>query len=80
MYIKLAAGPNFKSNKILKPFQNVNVYSLLCKLIEIKCNPSNGTAEIFSDVLISNANKQSVFQDWSFKLSICFFSVYLNYY
>ena len=48
-----AAGPNFKSNGSLEPFQNVNVYSLLCQLIEIKCNPSNGTAEIFKDLLIN---------------------------
>ena len=51
-----ARGPAFKSNKVLKPFENVNVYSLMCKILEIKCEPNNGTVEVFQDILFSNAN------------------------
>lgn len=52
--IFFARGPNFKPNQQLEPFQNVDVYSLLCTLLEIKCNPSNGTFKSFETVYKSN--------------------------
>lgn len=56
-YIYEANGPSFKSKITLEPFQNVNVYSLLCKLVEINCKPSNGTINVFTDILKSSSTK-----------------------
>lgn len=49
-----AHGPNFRKNKVLVPFQNINVYPLLCKLLNIKCQPNNGTAAVFDSVYINS--------------------------
>ena len=71
--MKLAAGPNFKSNMTLQPFQNTNVYSLLCKLIDIYCNPSNGTVEVFEHVLKNSGSKLINFD---FKIFLVVFGFY----
>jgi len=51
-----AHGPNFKKNKILQPFDNVNIYPLLCKLLNINCHANNGTTKVFDSVYISDFN------------------------
>ena len=47
----IARGPDFKANVQLKPFSNVDVYSLLCKLVNVKCKPNEGTINSFVDAL-----------------------------
>jgi hypothetical protein len=49
-----AKGPNFKQNKTINSFRNVDVYSLLCRLLNIKALPNNGSADTFNRVYISN--------------------------
>lgn len=49
--IFMARGPDFLPSKTLAPFKNVDVYPLLCKLIDIDCPPADGTARTFDQVL-----------------------------
>lgn len=39
----MAYGPSFRKNVKIGPIANVDVYPLLCELINVKCNPHNGT-------------------------------------
>ncbi|XP_046561055.1 glycerophosphocholine cholinephosphodiesterase ENPP6-like [Haliotis rubra] len=41
--IFLARGPNFKANLTSDPIQNVDIYPLVCKLLNIKPAPNNGS-------------------------------------
>lgn len=50
--IFVAHGPSFNTKKVLTEFRNVNVYSLICELIEIQPLPSNGTIEPFKQGLV----------------------------
>ena len=51
----LARGPNFKSAATISSIKNVNVYPLLCKLLDITCHASNGTAEVFDSVYVATS-------------------------
>lgn len=48
--IFLAAGPDFQKKK-LKPFPNIDVYSLLCYLLNLTPAPNDGSLEVFKPVL-----------------------------
>lgn len=52
-YIFLAQGPNIKPGRI-KSFRNVNVYPLMCTLMNLTCNPNNGSIEIFEPFIQFN--------------------------
>ncbi len=52
-----AHGPSFKKDKKINSFRNVNIYPLLCKLIEIKPNPNNGSLSPFFDAFVESTNK-----------------------
>ncbi|XP_076357632.1 ectonucleotide pyrophosphatase/phosphodiesterase family member 5-like [Tachypleus tridentatus] len=41
----IARGPAFKVNFTVKPFNNVDLYPLMCHLLDIRIWPSNGTLE-----------------------------------
>lgn len=43
----MAHGPDFRRNTRIGPVNNVDVYPLLCELINIKCNANNGTISNF---------------------------------
>ena len=49
--IFLARGPDFKGNVKLGPVNNVDVYPLLCELVNVRCNPNNGTMIPFKNAL-----------------------------
>ena len=40
-----ARGPDFAMNKQLNSFENVNVYPVICNLLNINCHSSNGSLE-----------------------------------
>jgi len=44
--IFIANGPDFASGKILPPFENIHVYSTLCKILQLNPAPNNGTAVV----------------------------------
>ncbi|XP_019393600.1 PREDICTED: ectonucleotide pyrophosphatase/phosphodiesterase family member 3 isoform X1 [Crocodylus porosus] len=41
--IFLAYGPSFKEKTEVEPFENIEVYNLMCDLLHIKPTPNNGT-------------------------------------
>lgn len=49
--IFLARGPDFKKSHSIGPVKNVDVYPLLCQLIDMQCQPNNGTISTFLDAL-----------------------------
>ena len=53
-----AHGPSFERNVEIEAFENVNVYPLICDLLDIKCNPHNGSLKYFESVYrTSNCSK-----------------------
>lgn len=66
-----AHGPNFRKNKVIEYFPNVNVYPLLCKLLNINCHSSNGTTKVFDSVFISDFNLiEKITETWNKFISI----------
>jgi hypothetical protein len=59
--IFMARGPNFQVNKTLEPFQNIHVYSLMCQLLEINCQPNNGSFKTFESIYRASSSASSVF-------------------
>uniref|UniRef100_T1JIG3 Integrin alpha third immunoglobulin-like domain-containing protein n=1 Tax=Strigamia maritima TaxID=126957 RepID=T1JIG3_STRMM len=49
----IASGPSFKRNVELASFNNVDVYSLMCHLLEITPKPSNGSLASLKSILMS---------------------------
>lgn len=49
--IFLARGPDFKKNVKMGSFENTDVYSLLCRLINIQCHESDGSINPFLPIL-----------------------------
>ncbi|XP_038147817.1 ectonucleotide pyrophosphatase/phosphodiesterase family member 1 isoform X1 [Cyprinodon tularosa] len=41
--IFIGYGPGFKTNTIVPPFENIEVYNLMCDLLGIRPSPNNGT-------------------------------------
>ncbi len=58
--IFMARGPNFKKGESLPAFENVNIYSLLCKLLSLEPRPNNGSFDVFKTVYIpTNSGSKS---------------------
>jgi hypothetical protein len=49
--IFLAAGPAFQSHRVLPPFPNVDLYSLLARLLNLTPAPNDGSVKVFRSVL-----------------------------
>lgn len=67
----IARGPNIKKNMIIKPFLNVNVYSLICELASIQCNPSNGTLDTLVDIIDYSHSTKTLFSSIVLSLGLC---------
>ncbi|RWS05518.1 ectonucleotide pyrophosphatase/phosphodiesterase family member 5-like protein [Dinothrombium tinctorium] len=46
-----ALGPNLKRNYESESFETVNLYTLMCHLLDIKPSPNNGSLEVVKDML-----------------------------
>ncbi|XP_032900492.1 ectonucleotide pyrophosphatase/phosphodiesterase family member 7 [Amblyraja radiata] len=46
-----AFGPDFKKNYLAEPFDSVNIYSLMCELLNIQPEPNNGSLEYTQEML-----------------------------
>jgi hypothetical protein len=59
--IFLAKGPSFKENVLISPIKNVDVYPLLCKLLDLNsdCHPNNGSLENFLPAFKQNSSNSS---------------------
>ena len=49
-----AVGPDFKKGFVTADFPNVNVYALICKLLDITPAPNDGNVEAVSHILSGN--------------------------
>jgi predicted AlkP superfamily pyrophosphatase or phosphodiesterase len=43
--IFIAAGPSFRQGVVLEPFENVNLYSLFCRILDLAPAPNDGELE-----------------------------------
>lgn len=54
-----AFGPDFKKNFLSEPFDSIHIYPLMCKLLEIKPAPHNGSLTVTENLLLQSG--ESVF-------------------
>ena len=47
----ITQGPAFKEGFVSEPFENVNIYSLMCHLLGIKPAPNNGSLQAVQHLL-----------------------------
>ncbi|KAK3107569.1 hypothetical protein FSP39_017474 [Pinctada imbricata] len=58
----IATGPAFKKNKVAHPIYNIELYQMMCKILDITAQPHNGTWSNVKDMLdldTSMATKRS---------------------
>lgn len=48
----IANGPSFRRHAIIEPFENVNIYNLLCATLGIKPAPNDGDERLMKQVLV----------------------------
>ena len=53
----LAQGPAFKEGFVSEPFENVNIYSLMCHLLGIEPAPNNGSLQAVQHLLKEKEHK-----------------------
>jgi len=68
----LAQGPAFKKNFISEPFENVNIYPLMCHILGIMPSPNNGSLQAVQQLLQIAPEKLS--QDFTVLIVICVIS------
>ena len=56
----LAQGPALKEGFVSEPFENVNVYSLMCHLLGIKPAPNNGSLQAVQHLLKEHKHDYTV--------------------
>lgn len=47
----VAAGPRLRQGLVVKPFENIHVYNLMCAVIGIKPSPNDGDLAVVKDML-----------------------------
>jgi predicted AlkP superfamily pyrophosphatase or phosphodiesterase len=47
----VAAGPSFKQNVVVAPFENVHVYNVMCRALGIEPSPNDGDPEVARSLL-----------------------------
>jgi len=55
--IFFAAGPDIRPGTILKPFENVNVYPFIAKILQLQAPPTDGNLNILSSALTDAARE-----------------------
>ncbi|CAL1538506.1 unnamed protein product [Lymnaea stagnalis] len=55
----VAMGPSFKKNFSIETFNNVDLYPLLCHLLNLKPAPNNGSLDIVSQLLVDQTDTPS---------------------
>ena len=56
----VASGPAFKTGYISEPIKSVDLYPLMCKLLEIEPAPNNGSMERVRQLLVGQSESDSV--------------------
>jgi len=54
--IFIAHGPAFKKGYRAEPFESVDLYPLLCHMLDIEPRPNNGTFEAIKHILAGDDN------------------------
>ena len=54
--IFIAHGPAFKKGYKSEPFESVDLYPLLCHLLDIEPRPNNGSLEAIEHILAGSDN------------------------
>ncbi|XP_066560744.1 ectonucleotide pyrophosphatase/phosphodiesterase family member 7 [Amia ocellicauda] len=54
-----AVGPAFKKNQVVGPFETVNVYALMCHLLNIEPEPHDGSLEATQNMLITSPEQST---------------------
>ncbi|XP_078257707.1 ectonucleotide pyrophosphatase/phosphodiesterase family member 7-like [Rhinoraja longicauda] len=65
-----AFGPDFKKNYLAEPFDSVNIYSLMCELLNIQPEPNNGSLEYTQEMLNYYQNTSDVTNSTLFQLVV----------
>ena len=47
----IAHGSAFKKKKIVEPFENVNVYNVMCRILKLTAAKNDGTADVANQIL-----------------------------
>ena len=67
----LAQGPAFKENFVSEPFENVNIYPLMCHILGIEPVPNNGSLEAVQQLLKYSSEHN---QDFTMLIVLCVIS------
>ena len=71
-----ARGPAFREGEVVSPFNSVDLYPLMCKLLGIDPRPNNGSLEniqaVLKDVLPPSAGKERIYACLKLNLLILF--------
>lgn len=65
-----AFGPDFKKNYLAEPFDSVNIYSLMCELLNIQPEPNNGSLEYTQEMLNYYQSSSDVTNSTLFQLVV----------
>ncbi|RUS81015.1 hypothetical protein EGW08_011220 [Elysia chlorotica] len=55
----LAMGPSFKKNYSVDTFNSVDVYPLMCQLLQLTPAPNNGSMDIVKELLVDRNNSET---------------------
>jgi len=53
--IFIGAGPAFKKNFRVDPFKNVDIYPLMCSILNLEAPPNNGSLEVVKKMLVEKS-------------------------
>jgi alkaline phosphatase D len=56
--IFFAAGPDIRPGTTLKPFENVNVYPFIARILQLHAPPTDGSLNILSGALTDTAENR----------------------
>lgn len=62
--IFFANGPKFRKKFLHPPFDNLDLFNLICLVLDMKPTPNNGTIENVRNLLIDPAPKSSGGHKW----------------
>lgn len=54
-----AFGPDFKKNYLAEPFDSINIYPLMCKLLGVTPAPNNGSLTFTEGMLLDEFDKET---------------------
>jgi len=55
----VAMGPSFRKGAKVETFNNVDIYPMLCKILNLKPAPNNGSLDVVSNLLVERLLKES---------------------